>query len=148
MAIKESPTLRYIVQSSRQAEKEDYNSGRWVPSKVTTITSAETWGSTDASLSFTIIDMSVPRKENSNLFSFLFLVTMVAKSSQLTCQDDFRCPGTVWLLQLFFLMCLCYLHFLCRSWKGIYVPTRSSCQAYYFILTSEVLKECNFATQV
>ncbi|XP_071317123.1 zona pellucida-like domain-containing protein 1 [Trachinotus anak] len=36
--------------------------------------------------------MSIPNKAKMNLLRFLFLVSMVAKSSQLTCQNDFRRP--------------------------------------------------------
>ncbi|XP_023260456.1 zona pellucida-like domain-containing protein 1 isoform X2 [Seriola lalandi dorsalis] len=36
--------------------------------------------------------MSIPREAKMNVLSFLFLVSMVAKSSQLTCQDNLRRP--------------------------------------------------------
>lgn len=65
----------------------------------TEISSPETSGSFNASLSFAVTDMPIPRNDKMNLLSFLFLASVVAKSSQLACQEHLRRPGTVSLLQ-------------------------------------------------
>lgn len=45
-----------------------------------------------------------------NILKFVLLASMVAKSNQLTCQNDFRRPGTVCIFEL--LPELFMLHFI------------------------------------
>lgn len=69
---------------------------RWV-SNVSTLTSGT---SVHLYLYLTILKMSVLRKKKMKILGFLFFVSMAPGSRQLTCENNLRRPGIIFLMEV------------------------------------------------